>query len=91
MVATITDFDPAGDVFHLSSIAFAGIGAAGVLAVAAFAIGEAALDADDRIIYDADSGALRFDPDGSGATGAIQFAKLGANLPLTYADFVVFG
>ncbi len=90
-VATITDFDPAEDVFHLSSIAFAGTGAAGVLAVAAFAIGEAALDAGDRIIYDADSGALRFDPDGSGPIGAIQFAKLKANLPLTYGDFIVFG
>lgn len=59
------------------------------LPAGAFHIGSAAADADDRIVYDAGSGALYYDADGSGAGAAVQFATLSANLALTNADFLV--
>jgi Ca2+-binding RTX toxin-like protein len=59
------------------------------LATAAFHTGSAAHDADDRIIYDASTGALYFDADGSGAGAAVQFASLTAGLSLSASDFVV--
>ncbi len=44
--------------------------------------GGVAHDADDRIIYDTDSGALSYDADGGGDVAAIQFAQLSTNLEL---------
>ncbi len=89
VLTTITDFTPGVDAIHLSSGVFAGIGAAGVLGAAAFAIGEAASDAAARILYDPATGALSHDPDGSGGAAAIQFAKLAAGLALSHMDIVV--
>jgi Ca2+-binding RTX toxin-like protein len=63
--------------------------AAGALDAGAFTRGKAAADADDRIVYDAETGALLYDADGSGAGAAVQFAFVGAGLALTAADFVV--
>ncbi|MFM2067860.1 MAG: hypothetical protein RLZZ584_2769 [Pseudomonadota bacterium] len=46
--------------------------------------------ADDFVLYDATTGALYYDADGSGlAAGAVQFARIGTALLLTSADFVV--
>ena len=61
----------------------------GTLAATAFRIGSAAADADDRIIYNNTTGALRFDSDGTGANAAIQFATLATGLALNNNDFVV--
>ena len=56
----------------------------------AFDTGASASEADDRIIHDSATGALRFDRDGSGtAYAAIQFATIGTGLTLSAADFVV--
>jgi serralysin len=56
----------------------------------AFAFGPAAMDANDRIIYDANTGALMYDPDGTGAQAAVTFAILvGPVGALSPADFVV--
>ena len=61
----------------------------GALPAGAFAIGAAAGQADDRIVYDPASHKLYYDADGSGAGAAIHFATLyGANLNLTAADFI---
>jgi Ca2+-binding RTX toxin-like protein len=85
----IGDFNAADDVIQLDDAVFVGLGLGG-LAPGAFAIGTAAQDADDRIIYDPNTGALYFDGDGSGTgVGAIQFAAIAAGTPLTAADFVV--
>ena len=74
----------AGDIFD-------GIGALGALAFGAFRSGPAgaAQDADDRILYDSDSGFLSYDADGSGQTAAIRFARLGTDLGLSAEDFYV--
>jgi serralysin len=84
-VDTITGFNVADDAIHLSVAVF-GV-AAGTLAASAFVIGAAAVDADDRIIYNTATGALFYDPDGNGAGAAVQFAQLAAGLGLTNADF----
>ena len=64
--------------------------AVGTLVANAFTIGAAAADAADRIIYNAATGGLFFDRDGTGATyAAIEFASASHNLALTNADFVV--
>jgi Ca2+-binding RTX toxin-like protein len=48
-----------------------------------------AADSNDHVIYNKTTGALYYDADGSGATPAVQFAKLSAGLALTHADFLV--
>lgn len=87
-VDVIADFNVAADTIRLGANAFAGLGP-GPLAGAAFFRGSAAHDASDRIIYDPATGALLFDPDGTGAADAVRFATLDAGLALTRNDFVV--
>ncbi|ODN71299.1 endo alpha-1,4 polygalactosaminidase [Methylobrevis pamukkalensis] len=62
----ITDFGSGNDRIELSASVFAGL-APGALAGAAFVVGAAAADANDRIIHNASKGTLWFDADGSGA------------------------
>jgi Ca2+-binding RTX toxin-like protein len=85
---TITDFTVGVDRIGLSTAAF-GTLLAGSLAASAFVIGTAALDADDRVIYNAATGALFYDADGNGAGAAIQFAVLYGAPALTAADFTI--
>lgn len=88
-VDTISDFSVADDVIHLSTAVF-NIGA-GTLTAGAFAVGSAATDVDDRIIYNSATGALLYDADGNGAGAAVQFATLATGLALTNDDFFGFG
>ena len=62
---------------------------AGALNANAFVTGTAALDADDRILYDVSTGKLYFDADGNGAGGAVQFAILSGSPALNAGDFMV--
>ena len=55
----------------------------------AFRKGSAAGDADDRIIYNKQTGALYYDPDGNGIAPQVQFATLDKGLKLTAGDFTV--
>ena len=48
-----------------------------------------AQDANDRIIYETDTGKLFFDSNGSAAGGATQFAQLSSGLALTANDFSI--
>jgi serralysin len=87
-VDTIRDFSVADDMIGLDHAVFTAL-SEGALTATAFFVGTAAQDADDRIIYNAATGALGYDADGSGAGGALQFAALKAGLTLTPHDFVV--
>jgi hypothetical protein len=86
-VDKVTDFDTALDRIRLDDAIFAGLTNAG--RAAAFHIGNAAADASDRIIYNAETGALFFDPDGAGGAAQIRFATLDAGLALSAADFII--
>jgi Ca2+-binding RTX toxin-like protein len=55
----------------------------------AFVLGTAAQDADDRIIYNNQTGQLWFDPDGNGAQTGIQVALLDPASVVAASDIVV--
>ena len=65
-------------------------GNAGVqLAANEFFVGTAAHDADDRIIYNASTGALIYDSNGNVAGGAVQFATLESLPTLSHTSFLL--
>jgi Ca2+-binding RTX toxin-like protein len=86
---TVTDFDAFDDTIMLSHNAFAGLDI-GSLAGGALQTGTEAIEEDDRIIYDADTGDISFDADGAGGGDAVTFAKISAGLFLTADDFFVY-
>jgi Ca2+-binding RTX toxin-like protein len=88
-VDEITDFDVAEDTIQLSSTVFTAI-APGPLSADAFRLAGQTADTEDRIIYNASTGYLLYDADGSGtAATAIRFARLDAGLGVTADDFVI--
>jgi Ca2+-binding RTX toxin-like protein len=87
-VDRISDFSVRDDTIRLENAIFKGL-KAGTLKSDAFAIGPKASDASDRILYDKSSGALSFDPDGTGSAAAVKFAILKKGLALMAADFFV--
>ncbi len=87
-VDRITDFSHTYDTIRLENAVFTGLGT-GYLASSQFSIGAAAHDSTDRIIYNSATGAVFFDPDGTGPTAPVQFALLGTGLGLTASDFQV--
>jgi Ca2+-binding RTX toxin-like protein len=89
-VDRIEDFDVTDDQIHLSSAIFNALGVGSLDASAFKDTAFAPRDADDRIIYNSDTGALCYDADGSGtAFGNVRFATLTGSPVLTAADFVV--
>lgn len=86
---TIADFRVVDDTIRLDDAVFTRIGRPGALGEKAFWMGSRAHDATDRILYDKATGALFYDPDGTGAAAKVQFAQLAKGLALTAADFVV--
>ncbi|MGO4706672.1 hypothetical protein AB4072_12960 [Microvirga sp. 2MCAF38] len=88
-VDTITDFSVRDDSMLLDKTYFTKLGKKGVLKPDAFHIGPAAHDASDRVIYNSDTGALYYDPDGTGQAAAVLFAKLKPGLLLTNKDLFV--
>src|SRR5688572_9876936 len=89
----LADFSTGWDNVQLDAAAFTQIGAAGrfVTGDARFRAGAAAQDADDRIIYNAATGQISYDPDGNGAGAAQLIGTLGAGRTVTATDFWVFG
>jgi predicted extracellular nuclease/Ca2+-binding RTX toxin-like protein len=87
-VDTLADFSAVDDVILLDDAIFAAL-AAGALNSNAFVIGSAALDADDRIIYNNATGQIFYDADGNGAGAQVHFATLNGAPPITAADFIV--
>ena len=86
---TIADFTSGQDTILLGNLIFTALGAAGDLNPDFFHVGTSAHDADDHIVFNAATGALYYDPDGTGAAAQVQFATL-TGAPLVAAtDFVV--
>lgn len=95
-VARITDFMPlsAGaehDMFQFSSSLFEAL-APGQLAESAFkdlGVAGARVDADDRLIYNHDTGVLVYDADGRGGEAAVRVAVLTNKADLSFHDILV--
>jgi len=89
-VDTILDFQAGSDVIELDDAVFAGLDL-GALDAGAFVANASgvATSADQRIIYDTDSGQLFYDADGSLGGAAVLFGVVAGHPPLTGADFVV--
>ncbi|MGY0195427.1 hypothetical protein ACWA7J_10170 [Leptothrix sp. BB-4] len=89
----VSDFESGSDHLQLSSSVFTALGATtgGVLDASRLCQAPAAATASTRILYDATSGSVSYDPDGSGsASSAVLFAQL-LNKPATLSanDFTV--
>lgn len=90
-VETIGDFSHHDDQILLDHNVFVGL-ATGTLSSSAFGlIGRGAhVDSSDRILYNAQTGDLYFDQDGSGtAHQAIRFANIANHASLSASDFLV--
>jgi Ca2+-binding RTX toxin-like protein len=85
----ITDFSVADDTLVFLGRDFKSGLKVGGLKVDQFQLGSRAVDRSDRFIYNAQTGGLFFDADGSGGAKQIQLAKLAKGLSLTAQDFVV--
>lgn len=87
----IMDYVKADDRILLDDAAFAGVGAPGTLAAAAFRLNSTGLagDASDRIIYNFATGGLFFDPDGLGGAAGVRFATLIPGLVMVNTEFAV--
>ncbi len=86
----VEDFG-AGDLILLDGAIFQGLGGAGPLDAAAFAMG-AATTADHRLIYDASGphGDLYYDMDGAGAAAPMRIAELLGAPTLDATDILIF-
>ena len=89
----IVDFSPVDDTISLDNAVFTALKGSerSSIGAAQFHIGTGAHDADDRIIYNAATGALSYDPDGNiaGGRAAVQFAVVGTGLAITANDFLI--
>jgi len=89
-VDTIMDFTVGEDRFRIDDAVFSGGGLAlGTLAESRFVIAAAALDSNDRVVYNSTTGAVYYDADGTGAGAQVQFATVGTGLAMTNTSFVV--
>lgn len=91
-VDRIVDFNVTADTVRLDNAVMAGLGTVlGMLSAEKFwkSTAGVAHDANDRIIYDIDSGKLFYDANGNATGGAVHFATLAPKLLLTHADFQV--
>lgn len=88
-VDQITDFNHAADIIHLGKPVFLAIGVRGALAEDAFFAGTAAGDAEDRILYNAATGQISYDADGTGIVAARVFATVTPGRVVDYTDFLI--
>ncbi|EHK78094.1 Hemolysin-type calcium-binding protein [Sinorhizobium meliloti CCNWSX0020] len=90
-VDTINGFSVADDTIRLENGIFTAIVGTGVLTATQFVSNTTGLaaDADDRIIYESDTGKLLYDSDGNGAGGSVHFATVDTNLAITAGDFII--
>jgi serralysin len=83
----ITDFVVKDDTIYIENAVFTKVGKSGKLAGGAYWTGSKAHDASDRVFYNKKTGALSYDPDGTGHLASIKFAQLDKGLKMTAADF----
>lgn len=95
-VDKITGYLPKEDTILLDNAVFRGLGKKGTpekpqpLSKKAFWIGTSAHDADDRIIFNKNTGALFYDDDGIGAHAAIKIITLSKKLKMmTHKEFMI--
>jgi len=96
-VDTITDFVAIDDALVVSAKGFrsatdmnsSGLRVGAAIAATQFTLGSTAVDPLDRFIYNNQSGALFFDPDGTGARTATHLATLSTKPSITRSDIVV--
>ncbi|MFC7498210.1 hypothetical protein ACFQRC_03135 [Enterovirga sp. GCM10030262] len=86
----IVDFSSTDDAVFLDRAVFTQI-EEGALDPESFVIGTEAQDANDRVIYDPDSGWVRYDPDGSGGQTFNVFLTLPPGTVIEHTDFVGYG
>lgn len=89
---TLTDFLSGVDKLYLENAVFTGLGAAGVFNSTMLVVGNgltAAVDADDRLVYDTSNGSLYYDADGVGGSDANQIASLTGAPTIIYTDLIV--
>jgi len=88
---SITDYAVASDTIQLENSFFTKLTTNGALATANFVANATgtAVDANDYIIYETDTGKLFYDADGNGVGAAIQFALLGSGLAMAAGEFLV--
>jgi serralysin len=86
-VDVLSDFNVADDTIILDAGIFNALGTS--VEAGEFVVGTAAQDANDRIIYNSQTGDLLFDRDGTGSAAAVQFAEVTPGLALTALDFLI--
>jgi Ca2+-binding RTX toxin-like protein len=77
---TLTDFNPSEDRIELENAIFSALLLTGPLSAAAFSVGAAATNADQRILYNNLTGTLTYDSNGNAAAGSTVFATLPTGL-----------
>jgi Ca2+-binding RTX toxin-like protein len=85
----VADFTVGLDRLVLASAVFTALGGPGALAAEAFAIGNAAAEADDRVVYSVSTGWFGYDPDGTGSAQGVILANIGAGKALTTESFLI--
>lgn len=90
-VDIVADFGVGDDMIVLRSKVFSGLDAEmdGTLMADQFAMGSMAMDADDRIIYDAELGNVYYDADGAGGMDQMLFARISNGAMLEADDFMI--
>lgn len=85
----ITDFDHAADTIVLAPSIFGRFTSLGAIDPAQLAIGSAATQPTQYLVYNNQNGTLSYDADGSGAGAAVAFATLTGAPTLDWTDFTV--
>ncbi|MBL0407205.1 calcium-binding protein [Microvirga aerilata] len=87
----IRDFKKGEDTIWLDNADFTKVGKIKAMKASAFWSSKTgkAHDANDRVIYDKDSGVLYYDADGTGSKAGVAFATISKNLALTAKDFLI--
>jgi pimeloyl-ACP methyl ester carboxylesterase len=88
-VDTINDFSVVDDTIRLNDNIFTKVWDEGQLRSSWFRVGEKALDYNDYIVYNKNTGDLYYDKDGSGSAAAVKFAVIENKALLSAADFIV--